>query len=191
MRNALGWAFGLAVLVGCRGGPSEQQIAGSGLVGALLFVLTSWGILTGVDRVWARLKTGDWPKPRTHRGFAMIVAGHLALSVVAVLSAEQVKEIELVGIIWACAGANHLAWSVVIWRLGGRLSPVTAVALASVPSLLVALPGGLGSHDFAIAALLQWLWGGVLGAVPAVLILLVWLEAWLRREPPPAPDSPG
>ena len=179
----LRWTLGLLALAGCRG-PSEEQIVGTGLIGAVFFAITSWLLLTGVARVWERLHTGAWPEPQSKAGGLALIGAHLGLSLLALVSAEQVRDVGLVGIIWGCAAANHLAWSVIFWRFGGRLRPVVAVALASVPSLLIGLPGGLGNEGFAIAALLQWLWGGFLGAAPAIIILLVWLEGWLRRGKP-------
>lgn len=184
MPKTYAWASAL-LLIGCRG-PSEQQMAGAGLAGAALFALTSWALLVGVAQVWGRLRSGQWPAPVMRRGLLPVFLTHCALTIVAVSFADGLRDVGLAFMIWGFVAANHLAWSVIFWRLGGRLPVGTAVALASVPSLLIALPGALGNKGFAVAALVEWFWGGLLGLTPLVIILLVWLEAWLRRERPMA-----
>lgn len=169
----------LALLfAGCRG-PRLQEIAGTGLTGAVVFALTSWFFLSGVIRVWERLRHGSWQQPVSSDGWLPLIGVHLTLTIIAVIFAEGPNDSGLTALVWGCAAANHLAWAIIIWRIG-RMAPGWAALWAAIPCLALAIPGGFGHRDAAEWTVVMWIWGGFLGATPAVLAVIVWIEAWLR-----------
>lgn len=179
----------LALLAtGCRG-PSPLSIAGTGLKGAIFFAVSTWILLTGVARLRQHLAQVDWDPQDARRGWPVLVGVHAALTAAGVALAAGVNDGGLTGLIWGCAAANHLAWAILIWRVSGVAVPWAAV-WAAIPSLLPALLSQLDMRSMSDVAILQWLWGGFLGAVPAVLALLVWLEGWIRGRNAPDPPPP-
>ena len=169
-------ASALLALSGC--GPSPQEICGTGLTGALLYAGVAWLLLLGVQRVTDRLRTGAWQALPRHRGLPGVVLVFLIVSVGAGLFAPQAKgEAE---VILACVGANFIAWALLVrlitgWGVSG------AVLMGGLICLGPAVLGALGVEGPAMVSVYMWLWGGIFGAVPGGLILLIWLGAWLRR----------
>jgi hypothetical protein len=177
----------LLFISGCRG-PSNQQIAGTGLTGALLYAGLSWAALCGIARVTDRIRHRKWMSVDWQAGLWPLLISHGALSILVFVAGEHVRASStLHPLIWGCAAANHLAWGIVFWRLG-QIPPAWAALIAGVPSLLLGLGGALGSKALATAVMVQWFWGGFLGVAPGVLTLLVWGEARLRRPPALPPD---
>lgn len=169
-------ASALLALSGC--GPSPQEICGTGLTGALLYAGVAWLLLLGVQRVTDRLRTGGWQALPRQRGLLGVLLVFLIVSVGALLLAPQAKgetELVLVG-----AGANFITWALLV-RLITGWGAAGAVLLGGVLCLGPAVPGAMGFEDPAIVSVAMWVWGGIFGAVPAGLILLIWLAAWLRR----------
>lgn len=165
---------------GCRG-PTEEELAGTGVRGALAFGVVSLVVLSNVVRVAERIGNREWgPKPSTADWDKTLLA-HAAISAIAFLFADKVGDSAIWAIVWGCAAANHLAWSLLVWRVT-RWAPARAVLVGAIPSLFLGLLGGLGAHAAAEIQLVVWLWGGLLGAVPAGLIAVLWLEAFIRRN---------
>ena len=63
-----------------------------------------------------------------------------------------------------------------------RLSPAVASAIATVPTLITALGAALNVDGVDQVMIVQYLYGGFLGAAPGVILALLCLEATLRAE---------
>lgn len=175
-------------LTGCQQGPTKQELAGVGLLGAAVYALLSWLLLGGVARITRRIRRQSKPIDMTS-GVALLLTSHAAITLlIAFFGARPRFDVGMYVLVWICAAANHLTWGLLLWRLVA-LSPAQAAFIAGVPSLLLGVPGALGSETFSIVVLLQWLWGGFLGAAPLTVVAVIWIDAVLRRSASPDDEN--
>ncbi|MCB9545618.1 MAG: hypothetical protein H6706_07110 [Myxococcales bacterium] len=177
----LGVALVGGALTGC--GPTPETLGGSAVLGAVAYALVSWAFVRASRRLWHRLRTGAWPQLQDGGGLGWLLASHAAISGAAALWLPLLTSDhhDVYPLLLGCAASHHLAWALVLARFT-RLSPASASAIATVPTLITALGAALNVDGVDQVMIVQYLYGGFLGAAPGVILALLCLEATLRAE---------
>ncbi|MEZ4475740.1 MAG: hypothetical protein R3F60_34065, partial [bacterium] len=180
-RRGIGVALAGLLLAGC--GPTPDTLGGSAVLGAVLYALVSWAIVRGSRRLWHRLRVGEWPHLDDGRGLGGLLASHVAISTAAAVALPLLtaSHHDVYPVLWACAAGHHLLWALLIARFT-QATPALAAAAATIPTLLPALGAALKIDGVDEVMIVQYVYGGFFGAAPGVLLLLLCLEAALRRE---------
>lgn len=186
----------LALLAGC--GPTKTQIWGAALVYAPICYLLG---LVLVALLCAQRRRGDPELGFGEVGHVLVFLAHLPL----VAWGWGHADFELVvGVLWLF-GALHLALWLILWRLTLDLLRARAAWVAGgAASAITLAPAILGLNDptseFAAFGIAAWVWGGLWGAVPSLLLILLAIDgdraarraaAASAPAPPPAAPSPG
>lgn len=175
----------LALLAGC--GPTKTQIWGAALVYAPLSYLLG---LVLVALLCAQRKRSDPELGFGDLGHLLVFLAHLPL----VAWGWGHADFDLVvGVLWLF-GALHLALWLILWRLTLDLlrthASWVAGGAASAITLAPALVGLADPRsDFAAFGIVAWVWGGLWGAVPSLLLLLLAFEG--ERAARRAADAKG
>ena len=171
----------LVLLSGCRLFPSPVEFGKTVLQGTLIYVLVSALLVLAASRAWLRIQRLSPPAmlPVSKADGGLILA-HLAVSALAAATGEPLT-LDSLGVAFFVA-CSHMSFSLLVWRVLRR-RPIRTASITSVLCLLPALLMiAARSEDVMLMGLMFWGLSGYMGAVPLFLVLLLLLEAIIRRR---------
>ncbi len=181
------WVTLISVLFGHTAcGPSVYEASAAVLLATPVVVMLAWLILVGLHRVWERVRPVGklgWRTPGLLSGLALAMG---VFAMVGEPSGDSVTEWWLAAF-WFF-GSSFIAVALLVWRIAFAISPERAARNAlSVASAILVLPAvpalssGAGSTFFEWA-IASWVYPGVFGISPLVLLVVLFSEAAVRRR---------